>query len=133
MLSSTHAVRIAAATLLVALSGMPLPSFSATPVVPAFIEEPVTDFTSAARNDARTESVQHLDPAKYRAFRYLNRDRVVIGAAQSISITADGRIDIVPMRGTSLTVRPNTTHQTFSHLALPRGGHIAASLLQRSR
>jgi hypothetical protein len=131
MFSSTHAVRIAAATCFVVLSTVPLPSLSATPLVPAFIEEPVTDFTSAARNDARTQSVQHLDPAKYRAFRYLNRDRVVIGAAQSISVTAEGKIDIVPMRGTSLTVRPNTTHHTFSHLALPLGGRIAASLLQR--
>lgn len=133
MLSYIRAIRIAVTTLLVALSTAPSPSFSATPVPPAFIEEKVTDFTSAARNDARTESVQHLDPAKYRAFRYLNRDRVVIGAAQSISVTPDGKIDIVPMRGTSLTVRPNTTHLAFSHLALPLGGRIAASLLQRSR
>lgn len=133
MLSYTQASAMAIAGLVVALSAAPRVTVAAISAPPAFIEENISDFMSAARSDSRTESVQHLDPTKYRAFRYLNRDRVVIGAAQSISVTSDGRIDIVPVRGTSLTVRPNTTHHVFSHLALPLGGRIAASLLQRSR
>jgi hypothetical protein len=123
--------RIAAATALLSLCVAPWSVVDASPPPPTFIEESITEFTNAARTEPHTESVQRLDPKKYRAFRFFISERVIVGAAAGISLSRDGKVDIVQAPGTVLTVRANATHQVMSHVALLRDGAIDQSLLGR--
>lgn len=122
--------RISAAALVLTL-GEPSQILSAPPAPPTFIEESITEFTAAARTEPHTESVLHLDPTKYRAFRFLNPQRIMVGAASEISLTPDGKANIVQAPGTVLTVRANATHRVMSHLALLREGTIDQSLVRK--
>ncbi|HEY6236426.1 MAG TPA: hypothetical protein VIW69_15105 [Candidatus Elarobacter sp.] len=89
---------------------------------PVFQQESVQEFeTVLQRNPHRTlESVRN-DHAGYRAFKFLDREMVLIGVASAVFVDDRGRLHIVQAHGEPMGGHPNVTHEEYSHILIPPG------------
>lgn len=93
---------------------------TAAPRIPVFQAEPVQDFERALqRVPHRTLRTVHRDHAGYRAFRFLDRDMVLVGVASSVFVDSTGKLHVVQAPGESMGGHLNTTHQEYSHILIP--------------
>lgn len=102
---------------------------AATPVpghvsIPAFEQEPITQFQSALQSLARkgerkTLDARHQDQATYRAYRFLDPELVLIGVASSITVDEQGRVVVQQAPGQPMGGRPNWHHDEYSHVLVP--------------
>jgi|GEM_PF-4371685 len=88
--------------------------------IPIFQAESVQDFeTALQRVPHRALETAHHDHTGYRAFRFLDRDMVLIGVASSVFVDPTGKLHVVQAHGESMGGHPNKTHQEYSHILLP--------------
>jgi hypothetical protein len=64
---------------------------------------------------------RHADSTRYRAYRFIVPDTVMIGVAKSVTVDANGHVHVEPEPGAPFGGRPNTTHQEYSHILVPVG------------
>jgi hypothetical protein len=87
---------------------------------PVFQPESVQEFEGALqRNPHRTVQSRRGDYAGYRAFRFLDRDMVLVGVASAVFVDERGRLHIVQAHGEPMGGHPNATHEEYSHILIP--------------
>jgi hypothetical protein len=103
-------------------------SAAAASAHPKFEPESIGDFSAALATlrtahlnmgRASTLDARHADPARYRAYRFIIPDTVMIGIAKSVTLDAAGNVHIEQEPGAPLSGRANPTHREFSHILVP--------------
>jgi len=85
-----------------------------------FTPESLQEFSRALQVGRRAVlDRQHTDGTRYHAYRFLDRDMVLIGVAKAITIDAAGRVNIVQAHGQPMGGHLNTTHREYSHVLVP--------------
>ena len=99
----------------------------AAPLHPVFTQEPISLFSAALstltldKSRIRALDARHSDTARYRAYRFLQPNNVMIGVARNISVDSSGHVVIEQEPGQPLGGRPNKTHLEYSHILVPTG------------
>ncbi|HEX3549656.1 MAG TPA: hypothetical protein VHT53_04740 [Candidatus Elarobacter sp.] len=118
----TQAIRVAIFTAAAMLTA------SLASAHPGFSPESIGDFSaalatlkSAHLNMAHTWTLdaRHSDPTRYRAYKFVIPDTVMIGIARSVTLDADGHVHIDPEPGAPMHGRANPTHREYSHILVP--------------
>jgi hypothetical protein len=95
---------------------------------PTFEPESIGDFSTALAtlrtahlNMSRSSALdaRHADPTRYRAYRFIIPDTVLIGIAKSVTLDRAGNVHIEQEPGAPLSGRANPTHHEFSHILVP--------------
>ena len=100
---------------------------NATPLHPVFMPEPISAFSAALntlehiKSNMRALDAKHLDSTRYRAYRFLQPNNVMIGVARNISVDSSGHVVVEQEPGQPLGGRPNHTHLEYSHILVPVG------------
>lgn len=122
-------VRDAGLLLIAALFSLATTSASAHPT---FEPESIQDFSTALgtlrtahlnMGGTSTLDARHADPTRYRAYRFIVPDTVMIGIAKSVTLDAAGHVHIEQEPGAPLSGRANPTHREFSHILVPISVH----------
>ena len=69
-----------------------------------------------------------LDVHRFTAYRYVDRDYVVVGVAKTISLDKDGHVVVTPEKGSVMHGRPNRSHDEPSHILVENSAVIPQSL-----
>jgi hypothetical protein len=95
---------------------------------PVFVQEPISSFASAfatAKNAPLNMArgwvfdSKHADPARYRAYRFVLPDTVMVGVARSVTLDANGHVHIDSEPQAPMVGHANPSHKEYSHILVP--------------